>query len=213
MKIIFFMLIAYLLGSIPSGVWIGKLFFKKDIRQYGSGNSGTTNTFRVLGKPAGFTVFLLDLLKGTLATSLVYLFQLNINPLWLGICAIIGHIFPIFASFKGGKAVATSAGMLLAYHPLFFIYSLAIFLIILYLSSMVSVASMLAAILVTLSTFFIPKIAPAILPHQDWLLSGIAILVTAVIFYLHRQNIQRIRQGTENRVTFGLGANHKNEEK
>lgn len=207
MEIILFMFIAYLLGSIPSGVWIGKLFFKKDIRQYGSGNSGTTNTFRVLGKPAGFTVFLLDLLKGTLATSLVYLFHLNINPLWLGLCAILGHIFPLFAGFKGGKAVATSAGMLLAYHPLFFFYSIAIFLIILYLTSMVSFSSMAAAVIVTLSTLLLPKVLPVILPQQDWLLTGIALAVSAAIFYLHRNNIERIRNGSENRVSFGLGAN------
>lgn len=123
MKIVILLLVAYLLGSIPSGVWIGKLFFKKDIRQFGSGNTGTTNTFRVLGKPAGITVLLMDILKGTLATSLPYLFGLQgVNPLFFGVAAVLGHTFPIFANFKGGKAVATSAGMLLAYSPTFFLY-------------------------------------------------------------------------------------------
>ena len=104
MKIAVLLLVAYLLGSIPSGVWIGKIFYKKDIRNFGSGNSGTTNTFRVLGKPAGIIVLLMDILKGTLATCLPLLFQIDgINPLWFGVCAILGHTFPIFAGFKGGR--------------------------------------------------------------------------------------------------------------
>ncbi len=129
MKTILLLFIAYLLGSIPSGVWIGQLFFKKDIRQFGSGNTGTTNTFRVLGKSAGVIVLLMDILKGTLATCLPAIFSVTtINPLWFGVCAILGHTFPIFAKFKGGKAVATSAGMLLGYNPIFFfIYSALIF--------------------------------------------------------------------------------------
>ncbi|AYW45186.1 glycerol-3-phosphate 1-O-acyltransferase PlsY [Tetragenococcus koreensis] len=204
MKTIVLIIIAYLLGSIPSGFWIGKAFYKKDIRQFGSGNTGTTNTFRVLGVKAGFAVFLADLLKGTLATSLAYLPNIEVNPLWFGLCAILGHVFPIFAKFKGGKAVATSAGMLLGYHPLFFFYSLAIFLILLYITSMVSLSSMIAAVIITLSTFILPFILPALLPEQDWLLSCIAVIVTVFIFYLHRQNIQRLRQGTESRISFGL---------
>lgn len=127
MKTIILIIIAYLLGSIPSGLWIGKTFYKKDIRQFGSGNSGTTNTFRILGVKAGFAVFLADLLKGTLATSLAYLPGVDTNPLWFGLAAIVGHVFPVFAKFKGGKAVATSAGMLLGYNPLFFFCSLALF--------------------------------------------------------------------------------------
>lgn len=209
MKIILF-LIAYLLGSIPSGVWIGKLFFKKDIRQFGSGNTGTTNTFRVLGKKAGIIVLLMDILKGTLATSLPMIFQIsNINPLWFGVCAILGHTFPIFAGFKGGKAVATSAGMLLAYQPLFFIYSTILFIILLFITSMVSLSSMIAAVLITLSTILLPYIAPVILAKQDWLLTIIAICVTIFIFYRHKENISRIKDGTESRVPFGLNKQDK----
>lgn len=204
MKIILLFVVAYLLGSIPSGVWIGKVFFHKDIRDYGSGNTGTTNTFRVLGKKAGFTVFVMDVLKGTCATVLPLIFGVDINPLWFGIAAILGHTFPIFANFKGGKAVATSAGMLLGYHPLFFLYSAAIFLIILYLSSMVSVASMVGAILITISTIILPLVLPAILPQQDWLLTAIAFAVSVFIIFRHRENIQRIKKGTESRVSFGL---------
>ena len=92
-------------------------YSSKDIRQFGSGNTGTTNTFRVLGKSAGVIVLLMDILKGTLATCLPAIFSVTtINPLWFGVCAILGHTFPIFAKFKGGKAVATSAGMLLGYN-------------------------------------------------------------------------------------------------
>ncbi|MDT2756638.1 glycerol-3-phosphate 1-O-acyltransferase PlsY [Enterococcus asini] len=205
MKIVILLAVAYLLGSIPSGVWIGKLFYHKDIREFGSGNSGTTNTFRVLGKPAGIIVLAMDILKGTLATLLPSLFHLdNINPLWFGVFAILGHTFPVFAGFKGGKAVATSAGMLLAFSPLFFLYSVVLFLICLFITSMVSLSSMIAAVLVTVSTVVLPFIWPLILPEHNWLLTLIATGVTIFIFIRHRENIQRIKQGTENRVPFGL---------
>ncbi|MEI5992526.1 glycerol-3-phosphate 1-O-acyltransferase PlsY [Candidatus Enterococcus mansonii] len=206
MKFFVLLIIAYLLGSVPSGVWIGKLFFKKDIRLFGSGNTGTTNTFRVLGKKAGITVLLMDILKGTLATSLPVLFSLDVNPLVFGVAAVLGHTFPVFANFKGGKAVATSAGMILAYNPAFFVYSALIFIILLYVTSMVSLTSMIAAVLITLSTMILPFAIPAILPQFDWLLTIIAIALTLFIFIRHKDNIQRIKDGTESRVPFGLGA-------
>ncbi|WP_313630162.1 glycerol-3-phosphate 1-O-acyltransferase PlsY [Enterococcus devriesei] len=209
MKIAILIVLAYLLGSIPSGIWIGKIFFKKDIRNFGSGNSGTTNTFRVLGKTAGLIVFAMDLLKGTLATCLPMIFHLDVNPLWFGLIAVIGHTLPIFAGFKGGKAVATSAGMLLGYSPLFFFYSLVFFLIVLYLSSMVSVASIFSAIFVTLSSIVLPYLWPTILPTHNWLLTLICFLLTCYIIYRHKENIQRIKAGTENRVSFGLNKKEK----
>lgn len=204
MKTAILLVLAYFLGSIPSGIWIGKLFFKKDIREFGSGNSGTTNTFRVLGKTAGLIVFAMDLLKGTLATCLPQLFHLDINPLWFGLIAVIGHTLPIFAGFKGGKAVATSAGMLLGFAPLFFFYSLVFFLIVLYLTSMVSAASITSAIFVTISSIILPHIWPQILSNQNWLLTLICFVLTCYIIYRHKDNIQRIKDGTENRVSFGL---------
>ncbi|MGC6767736.1 glycerol-3-phosphate 1-O-acyltransferase PlsY [Enterococcus sp. LJL51] len=204
MKLVLLLFIAYLLGSIPSGVWIGKLFFNKDIREYGSGGTGTTNTFRILGKKAGIVVLLMDILKGTLATSLPMIFSIAVNPLIFGVAAVLGHTFPIFAKFKGGKAVATSAGMILAYNPLFFLYSAAIFVISLFISSMVSVTSMVSAVLITLSTIFLPYIFPQILPQFDWLLTAIAAGLTIFIFIRHKDNIGRIKNGTENRVPFGL---------
>ncbi|EHK4845280.1 glycerol-3-phosphate 1-O-acyltransferase PlsY [Enterococcus faecium] len=210
MKLILLLILAYLLGSIPSGVWIGKLFFKKDIRQHGSGNTGTTNTFRVLGKTAGIVVLLMDILKGTLATCLPMIFHLSgINPLWFGVCAIIGHTFPIFAGFKGGKAVATSAGMLLGFNPVFFVYSCIIFIVSLFCTSMVSLSSMISAVLITLSTIVLPYVAPVILAKPNWLLTIIAFLVSSFIFYRHKDNIKRIRNHTESRIPFGLNSSKK----
>ena len=210
MKLILLLILAYLLGSIPSGVWIGKLFFKKDIRQHGSGNTGTTNTFRVLGKTAGIVVLLMDILKGTLATCLPMIFHLSgINPLWFGVCAILGHTFPIFAGFKVGKAVATSAGMLLGFNPVFFVYSCIIFIVSLFCTSMVSLSSMISAALITFSTIVLPYVAPVILAKPNWLLTIIAFLVSSFIFYRHKDNIKRIRNHTESRIPFGLNSSKK----
>ena len=189
------LLIGYLLGSIPSGIWIGKAFFGKDIREYGSGNMGTTNTFRVLGKTAGSIVLLIDMLKGSATALLPLLFHSDANALLIGIAAIVGHAFPIFASFKGGKTVATSVGVLLIYNWQFFLLAWAIFLITLYLTSMVSVASMLGFTLITISSLF----------YQDWILTTVALILTIFVFIRHWGNISRIRQGKENMVPFGLG--------
>lgn len=205
MKILLTFIIAYLIGSIPNGLWIGKFFYNKDLRMFGSGNMGTTNTFRVLGKKPGFVVFVLDISKGTIATLLPMFFNItNINPLYFGLCAILGHTFPIFANFKGGKAVATSAGMLLAYAPKFFVLSLIMFLLLVYITRMVSAASIISMIVVSIETFLLPKYCPFILPHYDTLLSIIAIILTIFIIIRHKDNIKRILNGTENKVPFGL---------
>ncbi|WP_057829182.1 glycerol-3-phosphate 1-O-acyltransferase PlsY [Liquorilactobacillus cacaonum] len=192
--IVLMLVIGYLLGSIPSGIWIGKIFYHKDIRKFGSGNMGTTNTFRVLGKKAGAVVLLIDMLKGTLAACQPYFFNVHINVLIIGCAAVIGHVFPIFARFKGGKAVATSAGILLAYSPLFFLVAWIIFLTTLYLSSMVSIASMVGMTLITvLSLFF-----------HDPILTTIAIILTIFVFYRHKGNLSRIKHGNENLIHFGV---------
>ncbi|MFL2106217.1 glycerol-3-phosphate 1-O-acyltransferase PlsY [Desemzia sp. FAM 23991] len=191
--------LSYLLGSIPSGVWIGKKFYNTDIREYGSGNTGTTNTFRVLGVKAGITVLAADVLKGTLGASLPYFFHSDLNPMVVGLAAILGHTYPLFAQFKGGKAVATSAGVLLAYNPPFFIYCIALFGILLYFTRMVSLSSMTALVLITFSTLFI----------HDWVLTIIAFILTIFITYRHRDNITRIKNGTESKVPFGF--RYKNE--
>lgn len=195
MKSFICVLLAYLLGSIPSGVWVGKLLYKKDIREYGSGNMGTTNTFRVLGKKAGILVLILDSLKGSAATLLPIWLGADIHPLITGSIAAVGHTLPIFANFRGGKAVATSAGIILAYNPFFFTLAIISFLIYLYISSMVSLSSILACLSAVVISFF----------FQDVFLVIATVLLTAFIIYKHQANIARIRKGTESRIPFGLG--------
>ena len=120
MMTIVLLILAYLLGSIPSGLWIGQIFFNINLREHGSGNTGTTNTFRILGKKAGMATFVIDFFKGTLATLLPLIFHVQgVSPIVFGLLAVIGHTFPIFANFKGGKAVATSAGVIFGFAPLF----------------------------------------------------------------------------------------------
>src|SRR5574340_228489 len=136
MTTILLLIVAYLLGSIPSGLWIGKFFFHKNLRDFGSGNIGTTNTFRILGKKAGTIVFAMDLLKGTLATVLPLIFGIEtISPALFGLFAVLGHTFSIFNHFQGGKAVATAAGMLLGYSPKFILLLVVVFFITFYLTS------------------------------------------------------------------------------
>lgn len=193
-KIPVMLVIGYLLGSIPSGVLIGKVFYGKDIRKYGSGNMGTTNTFRVLGKKAGIVVLLMDSLKGSLAALLPYFFHSTANPLLIALSAILGHVFPIFAGFKGGKAVATSAGALLIYNWKFFLLAWAIFIITIFVTSMVSMGSMVGFVIITISAFF----------FGDPVLIGVAFGLTVFVFIRHWKNIERIKNGTENMVPFGI---------
>ena len=182
---------AYLLGSIPSGLWIGRKFFQIDIRQHGSGNLGATNSFRILGKKAGTIVLLMDLLKGSISVLLLKQMDLHgISPLIIALFAVIGHTYPLFANFKGGKAVATFAGVILAYQPVLFLIGLGIFILTLAISKMVSFTSMLTiSIGVLLSLYF-----------QDMVLTIIALLADIFIIYRHRTNVQRILNGTEPKV-------------
>ena len=184
--------VAYLLGSIPSGLWIGQYFFQKDIRQFGSGNLGSTNAFRVLGTKAGSIVLFCDVFKGFLAMILAMTVfkQESLSPLWIASFAVLGHTFPLFASFKGGKAVATFAGMILAYQPLLLLYGLIIFLVLLAITRMVSLTAMVTITAgVLLSLLF-----------NDWTLTAFALAIDIFIIYRHRSNIQRILNGTENKV-------------
>lgn len=193
-------LIAYLCGSIPTGIWIGKHFHNIDIREYGSGNMGTTNAFRILGKKSGSIVLVIDILKGFLPTLLSLYILPAFPALLIGIFAIIGHTFPIFAQFKGGKAVATTAGILLGVYPLLFILGVLLFLTSLYISRMVSFSSILVAIILTTLSYFI---------YNDIALTLLLSVLTIFIIYRHRSNIERIKNGTENKVPFGLGAKQK----
>ncbi|USS89634.1 glycerol-3-phosphate 1-O-acyltransferase PlsY [Fructilactobacillus cliffordii] len=194
-KIVLLLIIAYLLGSIPNGIWIGKLFFHVDIRRHGSKNIGATNTLRVLGPVAGTIVMLLDIGKGWLATWLPM--QLGIHswyPLIFGIMAVLGHTFSIFDHFKGGKAVATSAGMLMAYNFGFFLIAAITAFTSVFVTSMMSLGSILGFIIIFLVS----------LTTSDVALQIVALVLTIFTIYRHRNNIKKIMNGTENILPFGL---------
>ncbi|PQD94486.1 glycerol-3-phosphate acyltransferase [Pradoshia eiseniae] len=192
------LLLAYLLGSIPSGLIIGKVFYNTDIREHGSGNLGGTNTFRTLGKKAGFVVTLLDILKGTAATILPYIFTVNTTnwpdwvalPLVCGLLAVVGHMYPVFAGFRGGKAVATSGGILLGYVPDLFLILLVCFLISLFTTRIVSLSSMIISVVAIIYVMF----------TNDLSLQILIICLAIFIFYRHRANIKRIINKTEPKV-------------
>ena len=197
------MAVAYLLGSLPFSVWIGKIFFKKDVREHGSGNAGATNTWRVLGWKAGLPVLLLDTGKGFGATYLPYLLSsLTTDPglmLWFrigcGMAAAIGHIYPVFAGFHGGKAVATLLGVVVGLMPLAAAGSLTVFVITFLVFRMVSLGSILAAICLPIMSLLMA--ATGKLPLL--LFSG---LIAIMVILTHRMNIQRIIRGEESRVRF-----------
>ena len=212
MLIIILLLIAsYLLGAIPFGLWIGKIFFKKNLHDYGSGNTGTTNTFRILGVKAGIAVFIFDLLKGTLATLLPLIFHINgVSPLIFGLLAVIGHTLSIFDHFKGGKAVATSAGVVLGFSPFFLLYLLVIFILVLWLFSMISLSSVVAAIFALLGILIFPSFG-FILTSYDLLFSIIIFALAISIIFRHKTNLKRIKNHCESLVPFGLNLSRQKE--
>jgi glycerol-3-phosphate acyltransferase PlsY len=190
----------YLLGSIPTAVWIGKFFYKIDVREYGSGNAGATNTFRVLGKRAGIPVLLIDVLKGLAAVSLAYFspYPPNSNQfinleLVVGIASLVGHIFPVFASFRGGKGIATLLGIVLGVHPYGALISMAIFIIILLISSYVSLSSMISAICfpVIIIYVFQTKVPSLII---------FSILIAIMVLITHQKNIERLLRKEESKA-------------
>jgi glycerol-3-phosphate acyltransferase PlsY len=201
---------AYLLGSISSAVWIARTRHGINIREHGSGNAGATNILRVLGPRAALPVFVFDFLKGLAAVQLIRFTSLDsqINPelytgyeIALGICAVIGHIFPIFASFKGGKGVATVAGVLVAISPYPMLLSLAVFLATFLTTRYVSLSSIMAAI--TFPLFVIFLFGMALTPAKISLtLKCFSIIASTMIILTHRKNIIRLRNGTENKISF-----------
>ena len=194
MDILLSVLLAYLLGSIPSALWVGKIFYKTDIRTKGSGNLGATNTFRILGSKAGIAVTLLDILKGTAATLIPLYIDTNIHPLVFGVIAVIGHMFPVFAKFKGGKAVATSGGILLGYQWPLFLVAVAVLLITLKITKMVSLSSIILAVVAIIYTTIYA------LYTGDYPFLIVIIILSSFIIYRHRANIVRIRAGTEPKI-------------
>ncbi|SFK29394.1 glycerol-3-phosphate acyltransferase PlsY [Halobacillus dabanensis] len=193
MEYFLYILIAYLLGSIPSGLIVGKIGYNTDIREHGSGNLGGTNTFRVLGVKAGLIVTIADILKGTMAASLPFFMGAEeVYPLVIGIFAVIGHMYPVFAGFKGGKAVATSGGVILGVNPIIFLVLILSFFIILYLSKYVSLSSMVSGIIGIIATLVV----------GDYGLTIIISLFTIFVIYRHRTNIKRIINKTEPKITW-----------
>ncbi|TAE64266.1 MAG: glycerol-3-phosphate 1-O-acyltransferase [Bacteroidetes bacterium] len=193
--------LAYLIGSIPTSVWVSKSFFGIDIRDYGSGNAGATNTYRVLGKKWGTFVMAVDMLKGVLATSLYILLPYYLTDEWdrtnfmvgLGLASIVGHIFPIWAGFKGGKGVATLFGMAIAIQPLVALCCVGVFLLVLFLTRFVSLSSILAGIAFAVFILFIFN-------EKEPLYRIFAVLVALMITLTHQKNINRIIKGTEAKV-------------
>jgi acyl phosphate:glycerol-3-phosphate acyltransferase len=187
---IFAFIIAYLIGSIPFALIVGKVFFGADIRYYGSGNLGATNSIRILGKKAGLLVLIGDVSKGVIAASLPLWLNLDIDPIYVGFAAVFGHCFPIFAGFRGGKAVATTAGVLFISSSPLLIIGLASFLGVIAITKYVAVGSI--------------SIAPVLFLYS--LVNGntdYAILFLVFIpfmLYLHRTNLRKIKNGTEPKI-------------
>ena len=194
-------IIAYLIGSIPTAVLVSKTFFGIDIRDYGSGNAGATNTFRVLGTRWGAFVMAVDILKGVLASFLYLLLPYYLTNEWdrtnfmigLGLAAVVGHIFPIWARFKGGKGVATLLGMVVAIQPLVALCVLGVFLLVLYLTRFVSLSSILASIA-------FPLFILVIFNEPEPLYRVFAIAVALMVILTHQKNISRLVQGNETKA-------------
>lgn len=201
------LVIAYLLGSIPSAVWIGKRYYGVDIREHGSKNAGTTNMLRVLGKRAALPVFVLDFLKGFVAVTLIDLIKYddffatapNENAFYIMrfaalFCAVLGHIFPIFAGFRGGKGVATIVGGVMALNAPLVLLCAGVWLLVLMVTHYVSLASMIAGACYPVFTLISPKVGhlpPFII---------FSFVVAALLIYTHRKNITRLREGTESKI-------------
>ncbi|WP_442795831.1 glycerol-3-phosphate 1-O-acyltransferase PlsY [Pelobium manganitolerans] len=198
------LILAYLFGSIPTAVWIGQAFYGIDVREYGSGNAGATNTFRVLGKKAGIPVMILDILKGWTATNLVSFIGLSVTgpahsiqfvnyQLALGIVAVMGHLFPVFAGFRGGKGIATLFGMVLAVHLPSALICVLVFLVILLLTKYVSLSSISAGFAFTFSVIFIYQVSVKAI-----VIYGMCICI--LILVTHQKNIERLLRGKESKV-------------
>ncbi|MDR2813782.1 MAG: glycerol-3-phosphate 1-O-acyltransferase PlsY [Prevotellaceae bacterium] len=196
--------VAYLLGSIPSAVWIGKSLYGVDVREHGSGNAGTTNVLRVLGAKAAIPVFIVDTLKGLLAVLTVHLIPgvdrsselFNVVKIACGLLAVVGHMYPVFAGFRGGKGVATTLGVAIAIQPLGALAALGVFIVVFAISRYVSLSSLCAGLSFPLATVFV-------LREQMLSVRIFVALVCLLLFYTHRKNIQRLISGVEPKTVFG----------
>ena len=201
MKEFLLIVLAYFIGSTPTALLVSKGFFNIDIREYGSGNMGATNTFRVLGPKFGTIVMVGDMVKGMLAVALYNLLPYYVNNeldrtnlmLGLGLAAVVGHIYPVWADFRGGKGVATLFGMILAIQPVVAINCVGVFLLVLYLTRYVSLSSILAG-------FALPICVLWIYNEQEVFYRVFAVAVAALIVLTHQKNISRLLKGNEGRV-------------
>jgi len=206
-----FGLIAYLFGSIPTAVWIGKAYYGLDVREHGSKNAGATNTFRVLGKKPGIIVLLIDILKGALATSLPYfvlsaqitlpdcgpnaeqMIRIGNVQIVASILAVVGHVFPLFAGFRGGKGVATSLGVIIGIQPLAALICFGAFLSVFTMSKYVSLGAIVAALV-------FPFVVHFILKNESLWMTLFSIVLSLLVIFAHRKNIGRLWRGEESRM-------------
>jgi glycerol-3-phosphate acyltransferase PlsY len=196
--LVIIIVLAYLLGSIPSSVWLGRAIRGVDLREHGSGNAGATNAFRVLGKTIGSVVLILDMLKGFLAVNLVH-FQNELDPgteawmilkIGLGLVAVIGHIFPVFAGFRGGKGVATVTGVALAIHPFAALAAMGIYLLVFLLTRISALGSLVAVLTYPIWIIWVFR--------SDYLAIKIfSLAVLVLVLITHRSNILRLLRGEE----------------
>ncbi len=202
MLIAILLVLAYLIGSIPSAVWVSKWVFGIDIREHGSGNAGATNCFRILGTKAGSAVMLMDMLKGFLAVKLVLFSHLpgtweayrNLE-VFLGLASVLGHIFPIWAEFRGGKGIATLFGMILSIQPAVAVSLVAVFFCMLYLTRYVSLSSITASIAFPVMIVFIFN-------AHELSYKLFAIATACLVVLTHYKNISRLINGNESKVGF-----------
>lgn len=191
---------SYLIGSIPTSVWVGKFFYNKDVRNYGSGNAGATNTVRVLGYKAGIPVLLFDIFKAWLPVyASIHWFkwgisgdQLTYIQIFIGLAAVLGHIYPIYIGFRGGKGVASLAGVGLALFPIAFLTSLLVFILVVAITRYVSLGSMMAA-------FAFPVFLIFVFNNESVPLIILGIFASIFLVFTHRKNIKKLMNGTENK--------------
>jgi len=195
---------SYLLGSIPTAVWVGKIFFGIDVRDHGSGNAGATNTIRVLGPGAGIPVFIIDVMKGFAAVELTYLIKDNFGThneyfamfkVILSFIVVVGHVFPIFAGFRGGKGISTSLGVVLALFPYSAIVATVVFITMLIIFHYVSLGSITAAVIFPFVNIFI-------FDAREWAYLVFSIVISLFVIIMHRKNIKRLLSGEESKFFF-----------
>jgi glycerol-3-phosphate acyltransferase PlsY len=203
--LIAYLIAAYIIGSIPTAIIAGRLLKQIDIREHGSGNAGATNVFRVLGWKPGLTVLLIDMLKGFIV---VFYLSTLVSPTgWDealvqvtgGLVAILGHIFTLFAGFRGGKGVGTAAGVFLGLEPVLVFISLLVFIVVVWITRYVSLGSLIAAC--TLPLLLLVKLFLFKIPVSPYILY-ISIILLVTIIVTHRSNIKRLVNGQENKLNF-----------